>query len=287
MGQNLDRSGGVEERKVEREESPTQIGRDAQDHAAAGLTHNRRVRPPDSGSVITVTTDIVAAKFTAYGPSHLTVLAVFAVGVCVLIMVGRAQRGTASVDRFCKVFAVAIACITVPLQILQFLPGEWRLQTSLPLQLCDLAWIIAVYALWTRRLLPVTITYLWGITLTSQGLLTPDLNSVFPDPRFLMFFGMHLLIIWASFYLVLGLGITPTWATYRRTLEVTLLWAVLTYIFNVIVDTNYGYLNAKPKKASLLDFLGPWPLYVVLEIAIVAVVWALLVWSIRRARPAT
>lgn len=231
-----------------------------------------------SGSVRIVITEIVAAKFVAYGPSHLIVLAIFAVGVVILTMLGRSLRGTDGADKFSKAFALAIIAVTVPLQILQFLPGEWNLQTSLPLQLCDFAWVIAAYALWTRNLLATTITYLWGITLTSQGMLTPDLNSEFPEARFLMFWGMHLLIIWASFYLVLGLGVLPTWATYRKTVAITFVWAALTFLFNVIVDTNYGYLNHKPNKASLLDFLGPWPLYVVLEIAIVATVWALLTW---------
>jgi len=224
-----------------------------------------------------------STEFVAYGPSHLIVLGIFAVGVLVLIAFGRAQRGTGSDARlsatqFSKVFACAIVAVTVPLQILQFLPGEWNLRTSLPLQICDFAWVVAAYALWTHKRLPVTLTYLWGITLTSQGLFTPDLASEFPEPRFLMFWAMHLLIIWASFYLVLGLRIRPDWANYRRTVLITFVWAVSVFSFNVAVGTNYGYLNRKPTRTSILDVLGPWPLYVVLEIAIVAMVWALLVW---------
>ena len=233
-----------------------------------------------SCSVLAVRTgrEIVASEFVAYGPSHLIVLAIFVVGVFVLVALGRRQRDSPSAVHFSRVFACAIVAVTVPLQILQFLPDEWNLQTSLPLQICDFAWVVAAYALWTHRLLPVTLTYLWGITLTSQGLLTPDLASEFPEPRFLMFWGMHLLIIWASFYLVLGLGIRPDWANYRRTVIITFGWAVSVFVFNVVVGTNYGYLNRKPTRASLLDFLGPWPLYVVFEIAIVATVWAVLVW---------
>ena len=221
---------------------------------------------------------LAAERFETYGPSHLTVLAIFAVGVVLVVLAGRRVRGTDAEQPLRRTFAVAIVAIALPLQILQFTPDEWDLQTSLPFQLCDLGWVFAVHALWTRNRLSATITYLWGITLTTQGIFTPDLESEFPELRFLMFWGMHLLVVWAAFLVAPGLRILPTWHTYRQTLAITLAWAVSAYVFNVIADTNYGYLNRLPKSSSLLDYLGPWPLFVVLEIAIVAVVWALLTW---------
>lgn len=89
---------------------------------------------------------------------------------------------------------------------------------------------------------------------------------------------MHVLIVWSALLLVPGLLILPTWHTYRQTVAITLVWAASVFAYNAIAGSNYGYLNRLPKSASLLDYLGPWPLYVVLEVAIVAVVWALLTW---------
>lgn len=217
-------------------------------------------------------------RFEPYGSTHWAVLAIFLVGVVVVTVAGRRLRDRPAEQLVRRVFAVVLLCVTIPLQILQLTPGEWNLQTSLPFQLCDLAWMFAAHALWTRNRLTATITYLWGITLTTQGMLTPDLASDFPEPRFLMFWGMHVLIVWASFFLVPGLRILPTWRTYRQTVAITLGWALSAYVFNLAAGTNYGYLNRLPKNASLLDYLGPWPLYVALEIAVVATVWALLTW---------
>jgi hypothetical integral membrane protein (TIGR02206 family) len=217
---------------------------------------------------------VAAGRFETFGPSHLAALAICAVGVVVIVLSGR--RATSIGAN--RAFAVAILLVTIPLQVLQLLPDEWNPRTSLPFQLCDLAWMFAVHALWTRSHLTATVTYLWGITLTTQGMLTPDLASDFPEPRFLMFWGMHVLIVWAAFHLVFGLRLLPTWATYWRTVGITAVWAAAVMVYNTVADTNYGYLNGKPDSASALDLLGPWPFYVAAEIAIIVGVWALLTW---------
>ena len=219
-------------------------------------------------------TPVAADRFETYGSSHLAALAICLAGVVWVIMLGRRAQGAGAN----RVFAIAILLVTVPLQVLQLLPDEWNPRTSLPFQLCDLAWMFAVHALWTRSRLSATVTYLWGTTLTTQAMLTPDLAADFPEARYLMFWAMHVLIVWAAFHLVVGLHLLPTWATYWRTVGITAVWAVAVVVYNTVADTNYGYLNGKPDSASILDLLGPWPFYVVAEIAIIMAVWALLTW---------
>jgi hypothetical integral membrane protein (TIGR02206 family) len=218
-----------------------------------------------------------ADRFETYGTSHLVVLAICVVGVSAVILAGRRVRGTEAEAHTNHVYAVLIVAVTVPLQIAQLLPGDWNPRTSLPFQLCDLAWMFAVYALWTRSRLAATVTYLWSV-LTLQAILTPDLGSPFPEPRFLMFWAMHILVVWAAFYLVAGLRILPTWPTYWRTVAITAAWAIAVMVYNVVAETNYGYLNGKPASASILDLLGPWPYYIAVEIVLIGAVWALMTW---------
>ncbi|MEH3033365.1 MAG: TIGR02206 family membrane protein [Aeromicrobium erythreum] len=227
---------------------------------------------------------VAQERFQAYGTQHLVVLGIFAVGLVLVAVLGRRVRGREAEVWVRRGLAVGICCVTVPLQVAQLLPAEWDPRTSLPFQLCDLAWMFAVHALWTRSRLTSTVTYLWGVTLTTQGMATPDLASVWPEPRFVMFWAMHVLIVWAAIFLVVGLDVRPTWATYRRTVVITLTWAVLAFTYNAVAGVNYGYLNGKPDRASMLDYLGPWPAYVAVEIAVVAAVWALLTWPWTRRR---
>jgi hypothetical integral membrane protein (TIGR02206 family) len=217
-------------------------------------------------------------RFDTFSGEHLGLIAGFLV-VCVAIAaLGRAHRGTPSEVPFRRGLAVLIPLFTIPMQVLQLLPGDYDLATSLPLQLCDIAWVVAVVALWTRNAAAAALVYYWGLTLTVQGILTPALSQQFPDPRYLMFWGMHFAVVWAAVYLTFGLRVPITWRSYRFALGCTALWAVVVMTFNALTETNYGYLNRKPASGSVLDLFGPWPGYVVVEVVVVCVVWALMTW---------
>ncbi len=220
--------------------------------------------------------DIVVFKFETFSGMHLGLLVLFALGVFVIIALGRAHRGGPTEPGFRRGMAVATVVFGAGVQIYQLTPGDWDLDTSLPLQLCDLATVAAVIALWTRNHLAAAFTYYVGLTLTIQGIITPSLAEDFPDPRFFGFWGLHFLVVWSACYLTWGLGLRPTWRSYWFTVSVTAAWVVFAYVFNVVMDTNYGYLNGKPSSASLLDALGPWPWYVFAEIAIVFFAWMLI-----------
>ena len=126
--------------------------------------------------------------------------------------------------------------------------------------------------------------------LSSQALITPDIGTPeegapdFPHHLFLTFFTLHVLVVWSAIYLTWGRRNRPRWRDYRFAIIVTLVWAAFTFTFNAITGTNYGYLNRKPPTASVLDVLGPWPVYLLVEIAIVLIVWALMTWPWQRAR---
>jgi hypothetical integral membrane protein (TIGR02206 family) len=215
-------------------------------------------------------------QFSAYGPSHWTVLVIFVIGSAVLVWIGRRQTESQArlLGRVLGVLTLAIFSVALVYKLAQ--PS---IAQSVPLQLCDLAELTAAYALWSHRKWAFTLTYYWGLPLSSQALITPDLHAPdFPSHSFLTFFALHLLIVWAAIYLTWGYGMRPGWRSYRFAVITTLAWVAFTFVFNTIAGSDYGFLNRKPLNASLLDFLGPWPFYVLTEVAIVGVIWALMTW---------
>ncbi len=211
--------------------------------------------------------------FEPWGTSHLVVLGVFAVGVVVLVAVGPLVRGR-PVER---PLAVALAAGNIVFGLIgtvtEFSDGD--IKGNLPLQLCDFAWVPVAWALLTRHPLALALTYFWGLTLALQALVQPTLDEAFPDPNFFAFWGKHVLLVWGAVYATLTLKQGPDWRSYRWAVLATAIWVAVAMSVNGLLDTNYGYFNSKPD-GTVLDYLGPWPLYVLAEVAIVIVAWALL-----------
>lgn len=232
---------------------------------------------------------LAADRFQAFSTEHLLLVGLCVLGIGFAVLLGRRLAGSDARTgvRVRRGLALVILAWTVPLQVMQLLPGDFDLGTSLPLQICDLSWMLAAFALWTRHPGACALLYFWGTTLVTQAIVTPSLQQAFPDPRWLMFWGMHFASVWAV-ALLLALGERPTWRGYRVAVAATFAWMVAMMSFNAIVGSNFGYLNRKPAVSSPLDLLGPWPGYVGAEIAVIAVVWALLTlpWIVRRRTPA-
>ncbi|OBJ99610.1 hypothetical protein A5638_07605 [Mycolicibacterium fortuitum] len=226
-------------------------------------------------------------EFSAYGLSHLVVLTLFALGAVLLVVVSRRQTEVQA-RLLSRVLAVLLIAAFLVALVYKFI--QPTIDTSVPLQLCDLAELAAAYALWSRRHWAFVLTYYWGLVLSSQALITPDIGTPregapdFPHHLFVTFFTLHVLVVWAAIYLTWGRGMRPRWRDYRFAVIATLAWVAVTLAFNAITGANYGYLNRKPPTASVLDVLGPWPVYLAVEVAIVLIVWALMTWPWERMR---
>ncbi len=94
-------------------------------------------------------------------------------------------------------------------------------------------------------------------------MLTPDLLLGFPHPSFIHFFIGHGLILLGVLYATLVFEFRPTLGSVARAVSAALLMMLLIAPINLLLDTNYMYLCEKPLQTTLLEFMGPWPWYII------------------------
>ncbi|MDH5654750.1 MAG: TIGR02206 family membrane protein [Spirochaetia bacterium] len=141
--------------------------------------------------------------------------------------------------------------------------GLWDVRYDLPMELCSWATIAVIFALITRKQWLVELSYFWVLSGSIHGLITPDLSFSFPHIYFISFFIGHSLLVAAALYPVFGLEIYPKKGAVIRAVLFSEIYFFTAIILNISIGANYGYLINKPFSVSFLDFLGPWPYYII------------------------
>jgi hypothetical integral membrane protein (TIGR02206 family) len=129
------------------------------------------------------------------------------------------------------------------------------------------------------------ILYFWGIGLSIQALVTPDLGGGVATVAFWLFWVAHASAIGIAAYDIAVHGFRPTWRDYWLSAVAAAAYLLVVLVVNVAFGFNYGYVgNARPGQPSVIDFLGPWPERVVIIAVLVAVEMALLMlpWELAR-----
>ena len=209
-----------------------------------------------------------------FSREHIVVLVVTALAVAVAILRPRWIPPRALALLIGGAFAVEITVNATD--------GSWDWGFNLPLHLSDVVAILAPVALWTRRPLLVEVLYFWALTASLQAVITPDLHQSFPSVFYFTYFTTHCGAVVAACLLVFGLREPIRPGAVRRAFAATLLMAGVAGLGNLITGGNYMFLREKPSRASLLDQMGPWPLYIVSAALVALALFALLALLARR-----
>ena len=133
--------------------------------------------------------------------------------------------------------------------------------TNLPLQLCDVTVWMTVLACFTLIPMAVEFAYFAGLAGSGMAILTPDLWSPWPSYPAIYFFIAHGGVLVACSVLIFGKIAVLRQGAVWRAFGFLAAYAAGVGIFNEAFRANYMYLCRKPANPSLLDVLGPWPLY--------------------------
>lgn len=204
--------------------------------------------------------------FTMYSLSHLiwfAVLLAFSFALWHYRLPIQTNSRLKRMIRICIILALILPQIV--LYIWYSVEHLWDVQSSLPLELCSITLYLSAVMLMTRNYLLYQILFFAGIGGAMQALLTPNLHYAFPHFIYFHFFIGHCAIILASLYMTWIENYKPTLKSIGITMIFLNITAVIVGTINLFLDTNYMFLMHKPTTPSILDWLGPYPFYLIGE----------------------
>ncbi|MBL8178283.1 MAG: TIGR02206 family membrane protein [Bryobacterales bacterium] len=222
--------------------------------------------------------------FRLFSLIHIAILAAVPLMASSLAAVARADR------RYARRINLCLSAILTVNEIIwysyRYSTEGFRFPEGLPLQLCDAMVWMAVAALLSRAQWVFEPAFLIGIAGAGMALLTPDLWAPLRSYPSIYFFLAHGAIVVSVLYLVWSKARTLQPGCVWRVFATVNLFALFVGTFNAIFHTNYMYLCRKPQGASVLDYFGPWPVYVavgeLLALGLLWVLWLPFSWVRRR-----
>jgi hypothetical integral membrane protein (TIGR02206 family) len=224
-------------------------------------------------------------QFQPFSPTHFTIVLLLTVLWGAIISWGVRYRGTLVLLGAERWFAVFYLFQWTVFHGWRLLPQNFHPASSWPLHVCDIVALLMPIALMRRDRFLMAILYFWGMGLSLQAILTPDLGLGPQSLMFWIFWLHHAAIVGVAIYMVVVHRYRPTRQDLSWTVGAGLVYLACVFPMNVVFDFNYGYVgNHRPAQPSLIDWLGPWPARVVVMAALAGLVMVLLLlpWELAR-----
>jgi hypothetical integral membrane protein (TIGR02206 family) len=230
------------------------------------------------------------AAFHPFHTQHLITLGLIAI-LCILIILTAKNAAAAKHKVLGRLLGVVLLGYAVCIYAQQAIEKALSWQDSLPLELCNLVLFLCLISLFRPNQWTTEIAYFWGLGGGLQATLTPDLAQGFPSWAFILFFWGHGSTLLAIVFLISARGFRPRKGSVFRMMIALNIYGLVVGALDAIMGWNYGYLCRKPSMPSLLDFLGPWPWYLLsleliafLSFLLLYLPWRLLVLFRKRDR---
>ncbi|MEM9547044.1 MAG: TIGR02206 family membrane protein [Bacteroidota bacterium] len=216
-------------------------------------------------------------KFVAFSSMHWS--PIFIVSILMLIFIYFAKyrlNGRAQV-----LFGTALAIIpplcVISRMIFTTMEGTFSIQEELPFHLCRLLAFMLPFVIYYKNQKWFGITYFFTMVGTLQALLTPDLPQAAPHYSYTLYWILHGVLIYLPVYCIVVFGLEIGKKDFINAVIAGNVYLIFTLIINYFLGSNYFYTSHKPPSASLLDFMGPWPWYI-LTVEILTIFLFLLAW---------
>ncbi|MFV9550143.1 TIGR02206 family membrane protein [Algibacter sp. PT7-4] len=161
------------------------------------------------------------------------------------------------------VFACLVSLTVLVFHLHKISIGNYLVSTDLPLYLCSLMGLIIPVFTYYRKFWMYEILLFWIIGGTLQGVITPDIEFGYPSFDYFRYWVVHLGLLIIIFYATFVFKMRPKLKSVFKSCFALQVYVVVIVIINMLLKANYFYLNKKPESASVLDYFGDWPWYII------------------------
>ncbi len=174
---------------------------------------------------------------------------------------GRQRLGPPQQFRVARLVAIVTSFGIGSWVIIRIVTDQFVWREDLPLHLCNVIALLLPILLWTPSRRMHEVLYYLVLSGTLQAVLTPDLPEGFPHYSYFKYWIVHGGLIVQMVY------VSAVWRYYPRLIGIWRTWGwmnayfVCMLTFNWVTGANYFYVMEKPPMPTLLDYLGPWPWY--------------------------
>lgn len=204
------------------------------------------------------------SDFSLLGTQHIAVVLFFILTGYVLIRWAK-QRSPETQHTVGIVMACIISISVISYTVIKIFEGPFDVQKDLPLHLCNfLGLTIPIFAV-LRKYWMYEIIVFWILAGTAQGVFTPDLDEGFPHYRFFKYWLEHAGLVLFIVYASAVYGMRPKFKSIIKAFGAIQIYLIFILGVNALIGSNYLFLMRKPDHTSLLDVLGEWPYYILVE----------------------
>jgi hypothetical integral membrane protein (TIGR02206 family) len=193
---------------------------------------------------------------------HLLPIIIAVILAVVFLKLAKQYLNKAQQAKAIHIFACTISLVVISYHVYKFNLGNYNWSTDLPLYLCSLLGIIIPIFTYYRTYWMYEILLFWIIGGTLQGVITPDIPAGFPSFDYFRYWVVHLGLLIVIFYMTFVFNMQPKFKSVFKSFFALQGYVLLMIAINYVLDANYFYLNKKPESASLLEYFGEWPWYI-------------------------
>ena len=221
---------------------------------------------------------IIIREFTLFSTEHFIYILGYA-GLAVLVFY-LPKIFKLNIDKFAKISGYFILIEKFIELTYRYIVFNESFIDLLPFNMCNYTLILAAFMMIFRSKKIFNLIYFWSIG-AILAIATPDIRIAFPNYSNISFFVTHYYIYFAVFYALKYFKFIIIFDALKKSFIYINGIMLILFPLNFLLDTNYMFLKHKPI-SSPMDFLGPWPYYIISLEVVMIVLFTLMYLPFKR-----